>query len=162
MEQNLATTGITIEIFPLDGEEDQMQTKGALGEVALAVKREFANQHGYRIENLPNDSVTRGGDLIFTLLWDVSKVVYDNQVFLLSLVSSAVSVITLLNQHRRVEQVELIDNDRKIVIKGSDRSQIEPLVRQFLVDERPQPLTPDKARQVTVRPRVSTRKRRKS
>jgi len=121
---------IEIEIAPLEEEESDFETLSSVEEVIAGVKNEAASLVGYSVTPVPTGK--RSGGEIIQLIGQVVQSVNENKE-LLALLGTLASILHLLKKWRRVKKMEIIWENKKLIIEDADSATVESIIKRVEV-----------------------------
>jgi hypothetical protein len=124
---------ITLEIVPVEEEEDDLDTLAAVGRVQADVQREIAHLDGYTVSTLPvseHEQAARGIDIIL-LVTVIGASIAAYKDLLTSLFHTVSTVVEMLAKRGRVQEIEIIADGKTLILRDVSKKTARELIEAF-------------------------------
>ena len=121
---------LELEFVPIEEEDDDLETLGAVRKVGRAVQQELTALEGYTISSGSAEESTRGADFLLFIAQTAQNAI-ENKELLLGLFGSATAAINVLGKQGRIKKVELVLGDGKtLTLEDTDKATAQSLMEQ--------------------------------
>jgi len=156
--------GVTLSVFPIEEEEDDLDTLAVAGQLCLGVQQDLAQTEGYIVRPLRSDEIeakTRGIDLVL-LITAVGAVIAASKDLLTSLFQTLATIVEVLAKRGHVGEIEIIVDGKTLILRDVNKKTAQELITAF---EKQHPGATAQLRReptVTVNAKVSKRGKKKT